>query len=245
LVLKIDRVDFTLPRATRSLLANLNLTIASGEWVAIAGATGAGKTTLLKLLNRLLEPTTGQISIDSMAYRDLDPISLRQRVMLVPQIPNLLGMTVAAALAYPLQLQQLPPAQIKERIVDITNQFKIPADWLNRTQSQLSIGQQQIVTIARGVISQPQVLLLDEPCAHLDLPTSKEILATVKSSRADPHQTTIVAIHQLALVADLIDRLVYIQAGKIPLDRAIQEIDLLEIIERIEGIEQSAIAEWE
>jgi D-methionine transport system ATP-binding protein len=243
--LKLDRVSYALPLGIKPIIADVDATFALGEWTAIAGATGAGKTTVLKLLNRLLEPTGGGISIEGTPYTELDTIALRQRIMLVPQTPHLLGMKVSEALAYPLQLQQVPDLDIKQRVIDICDRFAIPSMWLDRTQYQLSIGQQQVVCIARGAISQPQVLLLDEPCAHLDAATASQIISSLKSWRSNPQQITILAIHQLALVAGQIDRVMYLQSGKVRLDRSIDSIDLAAINDRIATIDRARIDEWE
>ena len=182
LLLQLDRISYTLPNFTHPILTDISFSLAAGECIAIAGIVGVGKSTLLRLINRLNEPSSGEIGLNGENYQTIAPTTLRKRVMLVSQEPRLLGMTVREALAYPLQLQQLSVQEIKQRIVTITEQFQIPTDWFDRTETQLSPVQKQIVAIARGIISLPQVLLLDEPIANLDFVTAERILTTDRKS---------------------------------------------------------------
>ena len=207
--------------------------------------TGAGKTTLLRLINRLCEPTNGQIVLDGENYRSIAPTTLRQRVMLVAQEPKLLGMKVREALAYPLQLRSLDPAAIKQRIVTITEQFEIPTDWFDRTELQLSAGQKQIVSIARGVITQPQVLLLDEPIANLDFTTAERVLTTLNQITRSQQIGTIIVNHQLELAAKFSDRLLYLQDEKLLIDTASTSVNWQDLQQQIRSAEDRSISEWD
>ena len=219
LLLQLQSVDYTPPNFTRPLLTDISLNLAAGESITLTGITGAGKSTLFRLINRLSEPTNGQIVLNGENYRSIPPATLRQRVMLVAQEPKLLGMKVRDALAYPLQLRSLDPEEIKQRIVTITDRLEIPSDWFDLTELQLSAGQKQIISIARGIITQPQVLLLDEPIANLDLTTAARILKTIDEITRSQQIGTIVINHQLELAAKFSDRLLYLQAGKLLLDK--------------------------
>ena len=207
--------------------------------------TGAGKTTLLRLLNRLSEPTSGEIVLNGVDYRSISPVALRQQVMLVSQQPQLLGMNVREALAYPLQLQALDLAEIKQRILAVTDQFEIPTDWFDRNQSQLSVGQKQLVSIARGVISQPQILLLDEPIASLDPITAERVLATINSICRSQKIGVIVVNHQLELATRFSDRLLYLHDGKILTDKLVAAVDWQDLQQQIREAEDRLISEWD
>jgi D-methionine transport system ATP-binding protein len=245
LLLQVDLLSYTPPNFTRPLLTDLSFSLAAGESIALTGITGAGKSTLLRLLNRLSEPTTGQILLNGENYRSIPPMTLRQRVMLVSQEPKLLGMKVREALAYPLQLRAVNSAEIKQRIIAITEQFEIPTDWLDRTEVQLSVGQKQIVSIARGVITQPQILLLDEPIANLDFATAERVLISIANTTCSHQVGTILVDRQLELAAQFSDRLLYLQAGKLVLDRVSSDVNLQDLQQQIRTAESQSIAEWE
>jgi D-methionine transport system ATP-binding protein len=245
LLLQLDRINYTPPNFTKPLLTDISFSLAAGESITLTGATGAGKSTLFRLINRLSEPTAGQILLEGTNYQTIAPIALRRRVMLVSQEPKLLGLKVREALAYPLQLQSLDPALIKQRIVTITEQFQIPTDWFDRTELQLSAGQKQLVSIARGVITQPQVLLLDEPIANLDFITAERVLTTLDRIIKSQQMGIIIVNHQLELAAKLSERLLYLKDGKLLFDRASASINWQDIQQQIRETERQSIAEWE
>jgi D-methionine transport system ATP-binding protein len=245
LLLKLDRISYTPVNFTHPILTDISFNLAAGESIAIAGIIGAGKSTLLRLINRLNEPSNGQIVLNGENYQTIAPTTLRQRVMLVSQEPKLLGMTVREALAYPLQLQSLGAEEIKQRIVTITEQFQIPTDWFDRTEIQLSAGQKQIVAISRGIITQPQVLLLDEPIANLDFVTAERILTAIATITQSQQIGTIVVNHQLELAVQFSDRLLYLRDGKLEFDRLSTSIDLAALAHQIRAAESQSTAEWE
>jgi D-methionine transport system ATP-binding protein len=245
LLLKLESIGYTPPNFTRQLLTDISFSLAAGESITLTGITGAGKSTLLRLLNRLCDPITGQILLNGENYQTIPPVALRKRVMLVSQEPKLLGMKVRETLAYPLQLQSLDPAEIKQRIVTITEQFEIPTDWFDRTQLQLSAGQKQIVSIARAVITQPQILLLDEPIANLDFTTAERILTTINNITRSSQMGTIVVDRQLELAAKFSNRFLYLQDGKLSIDEISTSIDWQDIQHQIRESEARSISEWE
>jgi D-methionine transport system ATP-binding protein len=245
LLLQLDRISYTPPNFTQPLLTDICFNLAAGESITLTGITGAGKSTLLRLINHLIEPTTGQILLAGENYQTIPPIALRRRVMLVSQEPKLLGMKVREALAYPLQLQALNPEEIKQRILTITEQLQIPIDWFDRTELQLSAGQKQLISIARGIITQPQVLLLDEPIANLDFTTAERVLTLLNTIANDRQIGMIIVNHQLELTARFSDRLLYLQAGKLLLDRSSTDVNWQDLQQQIHTSERESIAEWE
>ncbi len=164
--------------------------------------------------------------------------------MLVGQEPKLLGMKVGEALAYPLQLQSLDSAEIKQRIVNITERLQIPTEWFDRLESQLSTGQKQLVSIARGLITQPQVLLLDEPIANLDFTTAESILAFIYNLCKSQNMGAIIVNHQLELAVKLSDRSLYLQDGKLAFDRPSSTVDWQSLQQEIRDLEDRSNAEW-
>ncbi|HEY9805334.1 MAG TPA: ATP-binding cassette domain-containing protein, partial [Candidatus Obscuribacterales bacterium] len=114
--MRLQHVDLAASVGSHYLLQNISFEMFSGDRIALVGPSGAGKTSLLRLLNRLSEPTQGTIYFDQQEIRQIPVIQLRRQVVLVPQESKLLGMTVEAALTYPLTLQDLPRATITQRL---------------------------------------------------------------------------------------------------------------------------------
>lgn len=244
MLLQLDRLSYTPSNFTQPLLTDISLTLAAGEWIALTGLTGAGKSTLFRLLNRLSEPTTGEMFLDGVNTRTLPSIALRRRVMLVAQEPKLLGMKVREALTYPLQLQSLAPAEITQRVANVSELLQIPTDWYDRTESQLSTGQKQLVSIARGLVMRPQVLLLDEPIANLDFVTAERILAALAQFSRSLNMGTIFICHQLELAVRFSDRVLYLQDGKLSFDRHSTSVDWQSLQQQLRDLEDRSNDEW-
>jgi D-methionine transport system ATP-binding protein len=245
LLLQLNSVGYTPPNFSQPILADISLAIAQGERVTLTGATGAGKSTLFRLLNRLSDATVGKIYLEGKDYQTIHPVELRRQVALVSQEPKLLGMTVRAALAYPLQLRGIATEEIKQRIINIAERLAIPSELFDRVEIQLSAGEKQLIAIARALITQPKILLLDEPIAHLDFTTAERLLATISTITNSDRLTTIAINHQVELGVQFSDRLLYLHAGKLTLDRASKDIDWQELQLQMREIERQAIAEWE
>jgi D-methionine transport system ATP-binding protein len=244
LLLQLNSVGYTPPNFSQPILADISLAIAQGERVTLTGATGAGKSTLFRLLNRLSDATVGKIYLEGKDYQTIHPVELRRQVVLVSQEPKLLGMTVRAALAYPLQLRGIATEEIKQRIINIAERLAIPSELFDRVEIQLSAGEKQLIAIARALITQPKILLLDEPIAHLDFTTAERLLATISTIANSDRLTTIAINHQVELGVQFSDRLLYLHAGKLTLDRASKDIDWQELQLQMREIERQAIAEW-
>ncbi|MDJ0736853.1 MAG: ATP-binding cassette domain-containing protein [Nostocaceae cyanobacterium] len=201
------------------ILQDISLEVLKGDRIAIVGASGAGKTYLLHLLNRLLEPTSGKIYLENQEYRHIPVLKLRQQVVLVLQESKLLGMKVKQALAYPLILRGFNKQTIEKRLSYWQQQLQIPNDWLERTEVQLSMGQKQLVAIARALVTEPQILLLDEPTSSLDASTSNRLLE-VLAALCTTHQTTILMVnHQLDLAQQFCTRLLHLHQGSLLADK--------------------------
>ena len=245
MLLQLNLINYTPPNFTRPLLTDISFRLGAGECITLTGITGAGKSTLLRLLNRLSEPTRGEIVLNGADYRSISPVALRQQVMLVSQQPQLLGMSVREALAYPLQLQLLDSIEIKQRMISITEQFEIPTDWFDRTERQLSAGQKQIVSIARGAITQPKVLLLDEPTANLDPTISAQLLTTISDLCRSLQMGLVIVNHQLELATQFSDRLLYLHDGKLLIDRPSTSVNWQNLQQQLRESEDRSISEWD
>ncbi len=186
----------------QAILQDISFSVPHSSHTAIVGPSGSGKSFLLRLLNRLIEPSQGKIYWEETPYSRISPLDLRQRVVLAPQIPKLLGMNVEDALTYPLQLRKLQPRNIQQRLEYWLSCLQIPDDWRSKNELQLSTGQIQLVAIARALITQPPVLLLDEPTAHLDLKTANRLMQVLHQI-GEIHNTTVIMVnHQIDRVQE-------------------------------------------
>ncbi len=190
------------------VLAGIDFAVAPGQCVAILGATGSGKSTLISLIPRFYDPTQGRILLDGRDLRDLDLDTLRRNIGLVFQESFLFSNTVAANIAF--GHPKATPAQI-ERAARIAQAHDfisaLPRGYetvLGESGIGLSGGQRQRLAIARAVLLEPAILLLDDPTAAIDPETEQEILAAM--DQAISGRTTFIIAHRLSTLrrADLI-----------------------------------------
>ena len=247
MLLRLEQVSCTAGRVTKKgtavgvheLLRQISFEVNRGDRVAIVGASGSGKTTLLRLLNRLIEPNAGSIEFEGESYRAIPVLQLRQRILLVAQEPKLFGMTVREALSYPLRLRNL--REIDQSVNHAIARMNIPRDWLGRTELELSTGERQWIAIARGLICQPTVLLLDEPIANLDVNRSEQLLKVL----AQVDCTVLVVTHQFDWAARFGERVLQLQRGQLIRDEKSDRIDWQTVNRTISQIEAEEAAEWD
>lgn len=243
-VLQADRVSLAAPWGSGYLLQDLSFKLGPGELVALIGPSGSGKTTLLRLLNFLLEPTTGTIALNGENIRDLSVIQLRRRVGLLLQEAKLLGMTVGQAIAYPLQLRGYPRAEVERQVEYWRERLQIPTAWLERKETQLSAGQRQLVAIARILVGNPQVLLLDEPTASLDLSQGLRVVELLRELVGNQSMTVLMVNHQLDLAQQFCDRVLYLQGGRILKDVPSAGLDWLELKDQLAQSQRADTEVW-
>ncbi len=242
--LRVEHVSLAASVGSHYLLKSITFEVLAGSRLCIIGPAGAGKTSLLRLLNRLSEPTSGTIYLDNQDIRKIPVLQLRRQVMLVPQEPKLLGMSVREALAYPLTLQQVPQQQIQERLENCRELLHIPADWLERTEVQLSVGQRQLVAIARALVSQPQILLLDEPTSALDAGSASYVLGVLADLASKNKLSIVMVNHQLDMAQLFCTRVLYLQEGQLLQDTSADQLNWQQLRENLVRAEAEAAQEW-
>ncbi len=203
------------------VLNGLELSIAPGEFVTIMGPSGSGKSTLMNILGCLDTPTSGEYWLDGENVASLDEDRLaevRSRVLgFVFQGFNLLPrIDLKANVALPLVYQGVAKAKRLERAITVLERVGL-ARQVNSLPPKISGGQQQRVAIARALVTQPRVILADEPTGNLDTVTGQEIMTLFQDINKESGVTMIVVTHD-ARVAHYARRLVYLRDGLITYD---------------------------
>jgi ABC-type methionine transport system ATPase subunit len=191
------------------ILKDVDIQIHDGEVAAVVGPSGAGKSTLLRTINRLIEPTSGEIYLDGEPTSRLDPLELRRRVGMVFQVPALFGGSVEEAVLYGARLsnEDADPGRLLEMV-------GLSASLAERDPQTLSVGQQQRVAIARALALQPEVLLLDEPTSALDEGARRRIEELVTELNSRLGLTMVFVSHDLSQVERVADRVVVLAEGE-------------------------------
>jgi D-methionine transport system ATP-binding protein len=228
----------------RPILQDISLRLVPGQIVGVVGATGAGKSSLLKLLNRLVDPAQGRLQWQGKPYSDVPVLALRRQIMLVPQEPKLLDLPVAAAIIHGLQLQGQSEAQLAAAIVQWQQRLQIPSDWLDKSESGLSLGQRQWVTIARGIACEPMVLLLDEPTAHLDQDYRARLQNVLRKLMQQTTQLVVVVSHDWQWLEQVCDRVLQLQDGRLVRDELAPKIDWQGLATAVTAAAQAIEDEW-
>lgn len=178
------------------LLEQIEFELEAGRWLTVIGPSGSGKTTLLRLLNRLDEAGEGRIEYEGRALDDWDVQALRRRMGMLFQETDLLGRTVEENLRLPFELAgETPPG--REAMIGVLGEAKLEADLLGRTAEALSTGQKQRVGLARCLIRQPHLLLLDEPTSSLDIPTARGLIRTLRGIQEESGMSCVLVTHRL------------------------------------------------
>ncbi|UVO51385.1 ABC transporter ATP-binding protein [Sphingomonas sp. SUN019] len=195
---------------------DVTLEVAGGSFVALVGTSGSGKSTLLKMVNRLVEPSAGRVTVDGRDVGAEPAPLLRRRVGYVFQNVGLFPhMTIAENIAVPLRLAGTEDAA---RVAEMLDLVELPRDLGARMPDELSGGQRQRVGVARALASGPKLLLMDEPFGALD-PVTRDVLgAAIRALHDRLGLTTVLVTHDMAEALLLAERVLVMQAGRIVAD---------------------------
>ena len=217
-ILKVENLTKVYGKGTTKVVAldNVSFTVEKGEFVAIVGASGSGKSTLLHLIGGVDRPTSGKVFIDGKDIFSFDDDKLaifrRRQVGLIYQFYNLIPiLNVEENIALPLSLDNR-----KVDRIELNNMLNLLglANRKNHLPNELSGGQQQRTSIGRALITNPTIILADEPTGNLDSKSSDEIVALLKKSNKELKQTIIMITHNME-IASVADRIIKIEDGKI------------------------------
>ena len=208
------------------VLNGIDLTVTEGEVVCIIGPSGSGKSTLLRCLNKLEEPTGGEIIVDDAVVTDkkTNINKVRENIGMVFQSFNLFSnFTVLENIMFaPVELKKMTKAEARTKAMELLARVGL-ADKANAYPHQLSGGQQQRVAIARSLAMNPDIMLFDEPTSALDPEMVGEVLAVMKELAA-AGMTMIVVTHEMGFARDVADRVIFMADGVIVEEGTPEEI---------------------
>src|SRR5271154_1072054 len=201
----------------RTLVSDISLTVETGETVVLLGRSGSGKTTMLRLINRMLEPTSGEILVEGRTTTEWDAIKLRRGIGYVIQEAGLFPhFTVAENIALVPTLEKWNKPRIDARVQELLELVGLASgDFAPRYPRQLSGGQRQRVGVARALAADPQILLMDEPFGALDPVTRAELQREFGALAKRLGKTIVFVTHDLREALLLATRIALMEAGKL------------------------------
>jgi len=213
--------EYLLGKTTVVALKNVSADIEQGEFVSVVGPSGSGKSTMLNLMGALDRPTTGQVVINDINISDMKDKQLarlrRTNIGFIFQSFNLIPvLSVYANVEFPLLLMKKKKNERRERVMNILASVGL-TDRIKHKTEELSGGQRQRVAIARALVTDPRIILSDEPTANLDSKTGQEILDLMQRLNEEKKVTLIYATHDVSIVSRA-KRVINILDGEIQSD---------------------------
>ena len=201
------------------VIKDLNLSVGSGEFIAIVGPSGSGKSTVLNILGGLDIPTSGEVIVDSEKITHLNTTQLAhfrgEKIGFIFQSFNLIPVhSVYENIEYPLiMIQSLPADERKKRVLEVLKEVDM-LDQKEKYPDQISGGQKQRVAIARALVTKPKIVFADEPTANLDSKTAHRIIELMHKIKQDYNTTFVFATHDEKIVSSA-ERLITLVDGQI------------------------------
>ncbi len=207
--MRFELRDVSLSRGGEQVLRDVSAQIPPGT-TSVVGPSGAGKSTLLRLLNRLADPDSGEVSYNGRPLAEYDPLKLRREVSLVPQLPALGEGSVAGNITYAAELAGCDPDCHRNlQLAGLDDSFA------DRDTGRLSVGEQQRAMLARALAQRPQVLLLDEPTSALDEATRDAVERTLAELRREIDVSIVLVSHDPEQARRLGDWVLRMEDGRL------------------------------
>ena len=195
---------------------SLNLTFNDGEFIVFIGTSGSGKTTSMRMINRMIEPTSGEILINGKNSKDMNAVELRRQIgYVIQQIGLMPHMTIFDNIVMVPKLLKWPVEKQRKIAEELIQKVDLPLDFLERYPSELSGGQQQRIGVIRALAADQDIILMDEPFGALDPITRDSLQETLKELQRELGKTVIFVTHDMDEALKLADRIVIMQDGKV------------------------------
>lgn len=214
-VIEFQEVDKTFGET--SVVKGLNLSIETGQLVTLIGPSGCGKTTTLKMINRLIEPTGGNILVSGVDTRRVNPVELRRNIgYVIQQIGLFPHMTIEENIALVPKLNGIPKETYQRRANELLDMMGLdPSVYGTRYPRELSGGQQQRVGVARALAADPKIILMDEPFSALDPISREQLQDELSKLQAELKKTIVFVTHDMDEALKIADQIVLMQGGYI------------------------------
>ena len=196
----------------KEILRGIELTVRRGEILSLVGPSGSGKSTVLRCINRLIEVDSGEIRVNGKDIKEMDPIELRRRVVLVPQNSVMFPGTVMDNVMTPLRVAGI---EDERRAINALRDSGVPEELFHRDAENLSGGEKKRVALARAIALRPEALLLDEPTAGVD-PKKIELIERTVIEMVEKRGLTVIWVtHDTQQALRIGDRIASIKGGKV------------------------------
>jgi osmoprotectant transport system ATP-binding protein len=217
-VVALDRVTKRYgPEGSTPAVTELSLTVPAGEICVLVGPSGCGKTTTMKMINRLVEPTSGSVTIDGEDVMRLPAVELRRRIgYVIQQVGLFPHMTVGENTAVVPRLLRWPDARVRDRVAELLDLVGLdPGTYRERYPSELSGGERQRVGVARALAADPPVMLMDEPFGAVDPIRRDRLQNEFLRLQAKVRKTIVFVTHDVDEAIKMADRIAILQRGGI------------------------------
>lgn len=216
-MIEFTQVSKQYPGATSPALANVSLQIPPRKTTVLVGPSGCGKTTALRMINRMVEPTEGTVTIDGEDVAEKDPVQLRRSIGYVLQNGGLMPhhKVIDNIMAVP-KLIGTPKNKAKDRAYELLDLVGLDEELALRFPAQLSGGQQQRVGVARALAADPNILLMDEPFAAIDPVVRAELQTEIRRLQKELNKTIVFVTHDIDEALLLGDQIALLQPGGSP-----------------------------
>ncbi len=216
-MIQLEDVSKSYDEGATYSVRDVSLEIAAGEFVALLGESGCGKTTTLKMINRLIDPSSGRIVVDGQDTGQIDPVALRRQIGYVIQGVGLFPhLTVGENIAVVPRLLSWSAAEIAERVDELLQLIQLPpSEYRDRLPDALSGGQRQRVGLARALAARPKIMLMDEPFGAIDPLNRDRLQDEYAQIHRDLGLTTVMVTHDMTEALLMADRIAVLSGGRL------------------------------